>query len=278
MPSVRPISNVLTAISADGTPIAYERIGNDTGPVIVIVDGALCHRGFGPARAVARRLQADFTVVIYDRRGRGASGDAATYAPELEYEDLAAVIADAGGSAGILGFSSGGAVALQAAAYGVAMDRIAIYEAPYVGIHERAGRPLDYVRDLAERLDRGDRDAAVRYFMVNIVGQPAFSTVIMRLIPGLWGKLRAVAPSLAYDSRVMGSYRVPAALASIAGDVLVMRGGKADADMIAAAEAIAAIVPGAQLRVLPGQTHQVKDTAIAPVLREYFGGAPNSGT
>jgi pimeloyl-ACP methyl ester carboxylesterase len=161
---------------------------------------------------------------------------------------------------------------LQAAASGVKMRRIAVYEAPYVGVHERDGRPMDYVGDLESRLARGDRGAALRYFMVDIVGQPAFSLVIMRVIPNLWGSLTSVAHTLVYDSRLMGSYRVPAELGAVTVPTLVLGGGKAEPDMADAVARVAATVPASELRILPGQTHQVKNSAIAPVLIEYFGG------
>ena len=106
-----------TVRSADGTTIAYEKVG--TGPALVLVDGALCSRDFGPCRSLANHLADRFTVYFYDRRGRGGSGDTPPYSPAREYEDLDAVIRAAGGTAYVTGFSSGAALALQAAASGV---------------------------------------------------------------------------------------------------------------------------------------------------------------
>ncbi len=59
--------------SADDTTIAFERTGE--GPAVILVDGALCSRAFGPMRDLAALLARDFTVYAYDRRGRGESGD-----------------------------------------------------------------------------------------------------------------------------------------------------------------------------------------------------------
>jgi len=73
--------------SKDGTAIAFSRAGN--GQPIISVDGALAHRSFNPAGAeLASLLGSHFTVVTYDRRGRGESGDTPPYAPAREVEDL----------------------------------------------------------------------------------------------------------------------------------------------------------------------------------------------
>src|SRR5690242_15072029 len=101
-------------ISKDGTAIAFERTGS--GPALIIVDGALCSRAFGPSRKLAAALSHAFTVYIYDRRGRGDSSDTGPYSPTREVDDIAALVRDAGGSAALLGLSSGGALALEAAA------------------------------------------------------------------------------------------------------------------------------------------------------------------
>jgi pimeloyl-ACP methyl ester carboxylesterase len=97
---------VFSTTSSDGTRIAVDRIGE--GPALVLVDGALCHRGFGSSQKIAAELAAEFTVYIYDRRGRCDSGDSDTYAVEREIDDLAAVIDAAGGSACVFGLCSGG--------------------------------------------------------------------------------------------------------------------------------------------------------------------------
>ena len=116
--------------SKDGTPIAYERSGS--GPALILVDGALCSRAFGPLPKLAPLLARHFTVYTYDRRGRGESTDTPPYAPEREVEDLAALVAR-GRRVGVAARpSSGGALALEAAAEGSASTRVVAYEPPYV--------------------------------------------------------------------------------------------------------------------------------------------------
>src|SRR4051812_20466048 len=114
-----------TVTSADGTSIAYSTTGH--GPAVVLVDGALCHRASGPSGPLAARLAERFTVLTYDRRGRGESGDTAPYAVDREVEDLAALIEAAGGSAMLYGISSGAVLALYAASRVADVDRIAVY-------------------------------------------------------------------------------------------------------------------------------------------------------
>src|SRR5687768_4252071 len=113
-------------VSRDGTAIVYERSG--TGPALILVDGAFCSRAFGPSPKLARLLAQHFTVYTYDRRGRGQSGDSQPYAREREVEDLAALIQQAGGEAFLVGLSSGAALALEAAASGLSVAKVAAFE------------------------------------------------------------------------------------------------------------------------------------------------------
>jgi pimeloyl-ACP methyl ester carboxylesterase len=106
-----------TLISTDGTTIVYERRGN--GAALILIDGALCSRAFGPSAKLASLLAQHFTVYTYDRRGRGESGNTLPYSTSREVEDIAALIDVAGGLASLLGLSSGAALALEAAASGL---------------------------------------------------------------------------------------------------------------------------------------------------------------
>ena len=119
-----------TVISKDGTPIAFERSGS--GPALILVDGALCYRAFGPMPQLAALLARDFTVYTYDRRGRGESGLTAPFAVEREVEDIAALLEEAGGAACVYGISSGAALALEAANRSPGIRKLALYEAPFI--------------------------------------------------------------------------------------------------------------------------------------------------
>jgi pimeloyl-ACP methyl ester carboxylesterase len=260
--------------SRDGTAIAYERSGQ--GPALILVDGALCSRAFGPMPKLAPLLARHFTVYMYDRRGRGESGDTQPYSREREVEDIAALIQEAGGSAFLMGLSSGAALALEAAAGGLSIRKVVAYEPPYVddgGPHGGA----QHERELKRLIAAGNRGGAVKYFMRSMVGVPAPFVLMMQLVPGIWRKMKAVAHTLPYDAAVMSEFKVPTArLASIRVPTLAMNGSKTDARLVKAARAVAEAVPGAQHRTLAGQTHNVKPAVLAPVVVEFFTADPAS--
>ncbi|ABC82894.1 alpha/beta fold hydrolase [Anaeromyxobacter dehalogenans] len=258
-------------ISRDGTPIAFERHG--AGPALIVVDGALCSRTFGPVPQLAPLLARRFTVIAYDRRGRGGSGDTAPYAVAREVEDLAALVEAAGGAAAALGFSSGAALALEAAAGGVGLTEVAAYEPPWVddetGAHGRAGHDAQLRRLLA--------GAMVRYFMRRMVGVPAMAVWVMRLLP-MWRKLEAVAHTLPYDAAIMGDWAVPAArLSALRVPVLLMNGGRTAPALARAARAAAAAIPGARHLELPGQAHAVEPGLLAETLEAAAFGRQAAG-
>lgn len=253
--------------SRDGTAIAYERRGE--GPPLVIVSGALCSRAFGSQPKLTELLARRFTVYEWDRRGRNESGDTAPYAVAREVEDIAALIQEAGEPAHLLGFSSGGALALEAAAAGLPVRKLALYEPPWVG--RRNGGPEPDHRGRLEALVRaGRRGAAVRYFMADMVGMPRVVAWGMRVFP-MWPKLEAVAHTLPYDAAIMGTWDVPAArAAAVKAPTLVIGGGKSPRALRDAVDRTAAAIPGATRRILAGQGHQAAPEALAPVLTEFL--------
>ena len=257
-----------TVVSKDGTTIAYDRRG--AGPALVLVDGALCGRAQGPMPALAEELADRFTVYNYDRRGRGESGNSSSYQVERELEDLAAVIEVAGGSAYLYGSSSGASLALRAAATGVAIEKLVAFEPPFVVDGSRKPVPPTWVEDLEAR---GPADA-VKYFMTKVIGLPGPMVTMMRLMPA-WKHLKAMAPTLPYDARVVGDNVAGRPLdaaqwAGIECPVLTVFGGKSPAWMKTSVRAVADAVPGAECQEVPGQTHIIKTAAIAPVLAGFF--------
>jgi pimeloyl-ACP methyl ester carboxylesterase len=255
-----------TTTSSDGTRISYERCGQ--GPALILVDGALCSRGFGPSARLSRELEANFTVYRYDRRGRGESGDTQPYEASREVDDLAALIAEAGGSASLLGLSSGGALALQAAASGLPVEQVIAYEPPYVQEYDGDGGGRSHEAHLRRLIANGNRGGAVTYFMKDMVGAPAFVPIMMKLFFWMWPKLTAVAHTLPYDAAVMTGFRVPrGAFAAIDRPVLVLNGSKTDARLKAAAHVLAQTIPGASHAELAGQTHNVSTRVLAAAVR-----------
>jgi pimeloyl-ACP methyl ester carboxylesterase len=261
-----------TATSRDGTGIAYDELG--AGPPVVLVGGAMNTRSFGPNGSLAVLLSERFTVINYDRRGRGDSGDTAPYSVEREIEDLDALIEATGGSACVFGISSGAALALEAANRGLAIEKLALYEAPFVVDGSRSPVPDDYLARLEGLVASGRRGDAVRLFMREGVGLPAVFVVLMRLMPA-WSKLKAVAHTLPYDAVIVDDYQKGKPLPterwdSVTMPTLVAVGGKSPDWMRHAMRALADVLPDARHTTLEGQTHIVKAQALAPVLVEFF--------
>jgi pimeloyl-ACP methyl ester carboxylesterase len=256
--------------SKDGTKIVYDRAGE--GDPIVLIDGALCSRSFGPMPRLASLLAPQFTVITYDRRGRGESGDTLPYALGREIDDIEALIDATGGSAFLFGTSSGGSLALEAAlALGASkVGRLAIYEAPYNTDSATRQRAIEYRKELNGLLAAGRRGDAAAAFM-RLVGTPAGQIDGMRQTP-VWQAFEAVAPTLAYDNAALGDDgAVPVERAAcISMPSLVMSGDASPTTMRDPAKLLAGAIPGAEHRELAGQRHDVDLQVLAPVLIEFF--------
>jgi pimeloyl-ACP methyl ester carboxylesterase len=262
------------ARSPDGTPIAYDAVGD--GPPVILVGGAFSFRRYKSCLQLVDLLAPRFTVVNYDRRGRGDSGDAATYAVEREIEDLAVLVEEAGGRADVFGISSGGVLTLRAAAAGVPIGRAVVYQPPFTVDASGHLPPDDFAQRLDELVASGSRGAAASYFMREGMGAPRALVGVLRVARPIWRNLEAVAPTLRYDYAVMNGTvhghplpREP--WASIATPTLVVDGSKSPASLRAAADALAARLPHAERLTLAGQSHNLSMKVIAPVLEGFFG-------
>ena len=261
-----------TAISKDGTSIAYDELGE--GPPLILVGGALNTRSFGPNGSLAPLLAERFTIINYDRRGKGESGDTPPWAVEREIEDLDALIESAGGSASVFGISSGAALALEAASRGLAIEKLALYEAPFIVDDSRPPLADDYLTRLQGLVASGRPSDAIKLFMREGVGLPAVFVAMMRFMPA-WSKLKAVAHTLPYDAAIVYDYQKgrplpPEQWSSATMPTLVSAGGKSPDWMRNAMMELAGVLPNAKHRTLEGQTHIVKAEALAPVLVEFF--------
>ncbi|MFC4502017.1 MULTISPECIES: alpha/beta fold hydrolase [Streptomyces] len=252
-------------ISRDGTELAYARVGQ--GPAVILVSGAM---STGGTTAPLGDLLADrFTAVRYDRRGRGESGDTAPYAVAREVEDLAALIDAVGGEAALYGMSSGGALALEAAASGLPVRRVAVYEPPFALGEEALRERGEYTARLTEALALGRRGDAVELFL-RLTGLAEEMIQRARQSP-MWEGMEAIAPSLAYDDAVMGGGRVPRErLASLEVPVLAVAGGAGPRWLRDATRAVAEAAPQGSYRELADQTHMVDPHVLAPVLAEFL--------
>ncbi|MEV0900452.1 alpha/beta fold hydrolase [Actinoplanes sp. NPDC049802] len=245
-----------TVTSRDGTRIAYELTGS--GPVLVLIDAAGHFRANSGLGELAGLLAGDFTVLRYDRRGRGESGDTAPYAPAREVEDLAALIDATGGSAALYGYSSGGLLALHAAAGALPVPGMVLLEPP---VADEPG-PKEFTARLREL---GGAEA-VEFFLGGIV--PGEVLAGMRGTPH-WDAMVSVAPTLAYDCELSEATDA-GLLGRVTTPVLVLDSAGSSGDLTGMAASAAALLPNATHRSLPGEWHGVPAPVLAPVLRTFL--------
>lgn len=260
--------------SADGTSIGYDQL-SDEGPALVLIGGGLDDGSEN--LPLGEHLASGFAVVNYRRRGRGDSDDRQPYAVQREVEDLAAVIDAAGGRAHLFGASSGGALAFEAAAAGLPVERIAVHEVPYQVDDAMVAGWQAYRLELDAALDAGDHDQALRLFM-RLAGSSEEDIAGAEAAP-VWPALRALAPTLRHDAACLGDGPPPLdRLAMVRQPVLLTTGVAVDPHMAAlpvdffgaAADAVAAALPDARRATLEVQSHAADPNALGPILRTFF--------
>jgi pimeloyl-ACP methyl ester carboxylesterase len=204
-------------------------------------------------------------VYTYDRRGRGESTDTTPYAPDREVEDLEALIAAAGGSAHVYGYSSGALLAMHGAAQGLPIGRLALLEPPVQDDTDRSG--ADLTRELAELIEAGRRGDAVAHFHESI-GVPAEFVAELRTAPS-WQKMESVAHTLVYDG-VLSDATTSAVLRSVAVPTLVLDSIGSSDDLTGWAATVAQLLPDGNHCSLSGEWHGVPDETLAGALRDFF--------
>lgn len=276
-----------TVISRDGTAIAYDQSGQ--GHPVILVGGALSYRAFSGADQLTELLARHFTVINYDRRGRGDSGDTLPYAIQREVEDIEALIDAVGGSAFLYGMSSGAVLALEAASkLPTKVKKVVMYEPPFIIDDSRPPIPQDYLKRLNDAVAAGRPGDAVEIFMTEAVGIPAEYVAQMRNAPASdvggddggmkppeWANMEKVAHTLAYDATILGDNMSGKPLSAaqwttVPSPTLVITGGKSEAFFHTGAKALVGLLPNAQHRVLEGQDHAVAPDALAPLLVAFF--------
>ena len=252
--------------SADGTRIAYDRIG--TGPAVILVAAALQFRDFDPTTAAMANLLAEhgFTVVNYDRRGRGESTDSLPFDVDREIEDIAALVDEVGGSAAIFGSSSGGALALAAAAEGIGISKVALWEVPL----DLEDDGTENLRGLQQRVAVRDRAGTVEFFMRQMPPEWLENT---RRSPA-WPTLLDVSPTLVYDAAALERAQSGTPLAmqweTVTMPTLVMYGAQTLPLFPVASRAIAAALPHARVLEIEAANHGWRPEVMAAILAEFF--------
>ncbi len=272
-PAPESAAAVASVTSKDGTRIAFEKTGN--GPALIIVDGALAHRKLYSDTALRRLLAQHFTVISYDRRGRGESADVQPYSVDREIEDIEALINTSGGQAYLYGIASGAALAMRAAVtLGAAKVRkLALFEPPY------GHAPGDFEQQkqrLAEVIKSGKPGAAAEFFLA-ANGYAPEAVDDLKSSPD-WDAVKRVDFTLAYDLEVLGNGSVPADIArTVAVPTLVMDDDKSMEFLHATADTLVMLIPGAHRKTVMDQVTSAPAEAIAPMLVEFLTATAPSG-
>jgi pimeloyl-ACP methyl ester carboxylesterase len=240
-------------VSQDGTSVAVWRSGE--GPPLVLIHGAAAdHNRWAPLLVA---LQERFTVLAIDRRGRGRSGDADTYAIEREYEDVVAVVRSAGDAVNVLGHSYGGICALEAALLTNRIHKLILYEPP-MGFLKSPPHVVDRLQTL---LAQDARDELLVYFMRQVAGLPEDQIELMRSLPAWRARLETV-ETIPREEWASREYVFDAArFRDLAVPALYLQGGDSSEPFRAAGEALQRALPDCRVVVMPGQRHAAMDTA-----------------
>jgi pimeloyl-ACP methyl ester carboxylesterase len=251
-----------TVRSADGTRIAVDRSGS--GSPLVIVLGAFCDRS--TSKPLAALLAQSYTVYEYDRRGRGDSGDGRPFSVEGEVADLAAVLAAAGQPSFVYGHSSGGALALEAAARSVGMRRLAVYEPPYTGEYHPGP---EFGARLDQLVAAGHRDQAAEQWLA-MTGTPPPIVESIKRSPD-WARRQALAHTLSQDLRLTGDGHVPIErLQGVDVPVLAIAGAASPPWAAATTATLLSALSSATEYIVDGQQHLPDDSKIAGILASFF--------
>lgn len=254
-PSERESAMMQTTTSKDGTRIAYWRSG--TGPPLVVVHGTTAdHTRWARIRPT---LENTFTVYAMERRGRGGSGDAADYAIDREFQDVAAVVDAIGEPVYLLGHSYGAICSLEASLLTDGVERLILYEPPI-----STGVPL-YPPGTPERIqslvDEGDQESALELFFREVVRMPDDEFEIYRGLP-VWPARIALAPTIPRELVVDRNYQFrPERFAGFNTPTLLLLGGDSPPTFRQAIDMLDAALPASRVAVMPGQQHVAMDTA-----------------
>lgn len=270
-----------TVVSADGTSIAVREIDSVSGtasiadlakPALVIVGSVFDDVGSPMLTTLATRLSERFRVVLFDRRGRGGSGDTLPWSREREVEDVAAVLESLGGGpVHVLGLCTGAGLVLQALGAGVPFDRAVVYEPPYRAAAEPDQDDLTFAVQLDEMLEAGRRSAALRAFLVRVLGVPVTHVTALRLRPAAWRRMLRVAPTLPRDWRMMTGLGIPERVLSAIGVPVLVAAGTDSADWLKlAARAVVEAVPDSEHTVLIDQGHVADPEVLASEVERFL--------
>ncbi len=255
-------------VSADGSRIAYETTGS--GPLMVCIFGAICHRKFFPVRRDVQELAKEFTVVNYDRRGRGESNENSTWSLAREIEDIAALLEAHGGKAILYGHSSGAVIALEAALMlNERVEKVVLYDPSYVSNPSDKKEFLTLKAEVEHLLSIGKRSQALKTFLAGI-GMPALFVALLPFFPG-WTTMKKMAHTIMYDISVTEDLVPVDRLQYIRRPTLLLAGGKSPQSIQEVFRTLAQTIPQCESSLVADQDHMVSMNAILPQMTKFCG-------
>ncbi len=246
-----------TAVSKDGTAIGYEQTGH--GPLLILVSSALTDRDGD--RPLAKQLASSFTVLNYDRRGRGSSGNTEPYAVEHEIEDLATLANTSAGPVYLFGSSSGAVLALDAAnRLGTRVAKVFLYEPPFIVDNSRPPLSESLPNEINTALGANDRAQAVTLFFNKGMGIPKPGVLFMRLMLPAWADMLKLAHTVPYDLTILSGTQSGKPLprdrwCNANAPTMVAVGARSERFFHTGAKALVGLVPAGAYRSLDGLDH-----------------------
>jgi pimeloyl-ACP methyl ester carboxylesterase len=240
---------------------------------LILVNGALAHRKFYGEKDLASRLAGNFTVIFYDRRGRGESRDTKPYSVEREIEDIEALLREVGGKAFLFGSSSGAALALLAAEKlgPQSIIKLALYEPPYGSDTTKDKQEYAEEKKKINELVAAEKPGEAVAVFIQSLGTPSEAIRDMKRSPE-WKEMERVGHTLVYDFEVLRDGLVPVdVVKNIAMPTLVMDGEKSFDFMHATADKLEKVIPNSVRKTLKDQAHEPSPEILAPVLEKFFG-------
>ena len=257
--------------SADGTRIAYDIEGS--GPPVILIGGAMQFRGFDPVTVEMAQHLAEhgFTVVNYDRRGRGESPADAPITLAQTIDDLRALSDEltegVDDAVALFGNSSGGSIALAAAAAGLPVSKLVFFEIPLDPEEGHEGGV--FLEELRERIAAGDREGTLEVYMADM---PPEWLEGAKQSPA-WQTMLDLSPSLEPDAESLAwTQSAPRAelFASIVQPTLVLVGDETLPIMTSAAESLVDTMPNAQTRTIAAAEHRWEPRTMALGIAEFL--------
>lgn len=256
-----------TILSKDGTPLAYDIYGS--GPALIFITGATCFRLFEPVLHDVQVIAQEFTVYNYDRRGRGDSGNTLPYVIERELEDIEAMLEAAGGKAYLYGHSSGAILALEATLrLNGKVSKLVMHDPAYASDEADQNEFEKMGQELEALLAKGKNEEAISFFLQGI-GLPPEVITGMQHSPQ-WATMEALAPTLAYDTRLASSLAPVERISQLTTPTLIVIGEESPPSIHEVAHQLGQALPKAERSQLAGQDHLADPEVLLPVLSSFL--------